>query len=363
MMNGPLRWVTYGIGELAQAGLRRASRLTGTALCKPAWISIGLTERCNCRCLHCDIWKLPARSELSSEQWTRIVNELADWLGPSRLYISGGEPLMRPDLTELVRRASGRGFLVSVVTNGMLLTPTYAQELVAAGLFSLDVSLDALDPAVHDRIRGVGGACARSIQALETMISSGQGRRTSVACVLTSANLGSVEELVDWVESRELRGISIQVLEENFEGPRRAEWYRNHPLWIEDAAAVESLSARLLERRAAGAPILNHPRQLTLLSSYYRQPERMEEFPCLVGLVNLGIGPRGDARLCHRLPPLGNVLEDTPRNLWRSHAARDRREQVARCSRGCKILNCSFPPGPLTRARRLLAMRRKPRGT
>jgi MoaA/NifB/PqqE/SkfB family radical SAM enzyme len=358
----PLRWLQYGSRELLQPGLRRLSRLTGAILADPAWVSIGLTHRCNCRCVHCDIWKLPAQQELSLDQWTTIIDSLASWLGPTRLYISGGEPLMRDDLVELVAVASRRGFLVGVVTNGMLLTRQRARDLLEAGLFSLDVSLDSLTPSVHDGIRGVNGACDQAVAALDTMISLGAGARTSVACVLSSANLDHVTELVRWVSGRELRGVSVQVLEENFEGPQKPGWYRDHPLWIHDVAAVEALTERLLGERAAGAPILNHPRQLKLLPSYYADPESMRGFPCLVGLVNLGIGPRGDVRVCHRLPPVGSALENPPRKLWRSQAAHTRREQIARCDRGCKILNCNFPPGPLTRARRLLAMRRKAHG-
>jgi MoaA/NifB/PqqE/SkfB family radical SAM enzyme len=265
---------------------------------------------------------------------------------------------MRSDLVELVGAASRHGFLVGVVTNGMLLTRRTAEALISAGLFSLDISLDSLDPVVHDGVRGVGGACRRALNAVETMISLGAGSRTSIACVLTSANIDHVEPLLRWVQGRGLRGLSLQVLEENFEGPRRIGWHEDHPLWIRDVTAVERLSDRLLALRAAGAPILNHPAQLRLLAEYYQQPERLEHVPCLVGYLNLGIGPRGDARLCHRLPTIGNVLDSPARDIWRSAAAKARREQVAACTRGCRILNCNFPPGPLTRARRLIAIRK-----
>jgi MoaA/NifB/PqqE/SkfB family radical SAM enzyme len=358
MRLGPLRWARYGGQEAVQTVLRRISHATGTALAKPAWVSIGITHRCNCRCVHCDIWKLAPQDELGLQDWRGIIEDLGAWLGSCRLHLSGGEPLMRPDLVELVRVASRNGFLVGVVTNGVLLTRRKAEELLAADLFSLDVSLDSLEPSVHDGIRGVDGACARAVEAIENMISLGGGSRTSVACVLTSSSMAHVEPLVHWVQDRGLRGISVQVLEENFEGRRRIGWQDGHPLWIRDVSAVEALSRRLLALRESGAPILNHPHQLELLPRYYEQPEVIEDVPCLVGHLNLGIGPRGDARLCHRLPTIGNVRDSSARHVWRSGTANARRRQVAACNRGCKILNCNFPPGPLTRARRLIAMRR-----
>ncbi len=363
MTSTSLGWLRYGARETLQPVLRRLSHATGVALAKPAWVSIGLTHRCNCRCIHCDIWKLPPSEELGGAAWRRVIEDLGGWLRAGRLHFSGGEPLLRRELPELIRTASLNGFLVGVVTNGLLLTRPKAEELLAAGLFTLDVSLDSLDPGAHDRIRGVEGAHARAVEAIETMVSLGAGNRTSIACVLSSANIDGVEALVGWVRTMGLRGISIQVLEENFEGPHRRGWQSTHPLWVRDPHAVEHLSERLLSLRAAGAPILNHPRQLELLPEYYRQPERIEGLPCLVGYLNLGIGPRGDVRLCHRLPPLGNVLENSPREVWRSHTAKVRRKQVAACERGCKILNCNYPPGPLTRLRRLAAMRGVPRAS
>jgi MoaA/NifB/PqqE/SkfB family radical SAM enzyme len=355
---GSLRWVQYGGHEVVQALLRRVSRTARTALAKPASVSIGITHRCNCRCVHCDIWKLPPTEEVGLQDWRNIIADLGAWLGGGRLHFSGGEPLMRQDLVELVRAASRQGFLVGVVTNGMLLTRPAAEKLLAAGLFSLDVSLDSLEPAAHDGIRGVAGSCTRALRAVETMISLGAGSRTSIACVLTSANIDHVEPLIRWVQDRGLRGLSLQVLEENFEGSSRIGWHEDHPLWIRDVAAVDRLSRRLLALRASGARILNHPAQLKLLARYYEHPERLRDIPCLVGYFNLGIGPRGDVRLCHRLPTIGNVLDGSARAIWRSETANARRRQVAACTRGCRILNCNFPSGPLTRARRLIAIRK-----
>ncbi len=358
MKRGALRWFRYGGQEVVQAVLRRISHSTGTAVAKPAWVSIGITHKCNCRCVHCDIWKLEPEAELGVQEWCTVLDGLAAWLGSGRLHFSGGEPLMRADISDLIGVASRNGFLVGVVTNGMLLTRRKAEELLAAGLFSLDVSLDSLDTAVHDSIRGVDGACARALQAVETMVSLGAANRTSIACVLTSANIEHVESLVRWVQDQGLRGISVQVLEENFEGRQRIGWHHDHPLWIRDVSAVELLSRRLLALRSSGARVLNHPAQLRLFPSYYQHPDGIEAVLCLVGHLNLGIGPRGDVRLCHRLPAIGNVLDSPPRDIWRSATAAARRKQVAACRRGCRILNCNFPPGPLTRARRLLAMRR-----
>lgn len=348
----------YGLREGFQILLRRLSRLSGMCLSKPASVGICLTTRCNCRCIHCDIWKISTHNELDTDRWKALIDDLADWLGGIRLYITGGEPLLRRDVQDIVRHASDRMFLVGLVTNGALLNAPMAEGLLDAGLFSLDVSLDSVTPGIHDRVRGVDGTWAKAVAGIDIIRSLGAGRRASIACVLTSANIGEVERLVEWVAERDLRGISFQVLEENFEGPQRPAWHLQHPLWLRDPAAIEKVIGRLLALQSQGLPILNHPGQLRLIPRYYQQPDRIEKPPCTVGWMNFGIGPTGDVRFCHRLPSIGTVADQTPGEVWRSPRAAATRRQAQRCNLGCKILNCNFPPGIATRLKRLITLLR-----
>lgn len=117
-----------------------------------------MTRACNLRCIHCYAHAKPgpAPDELTTAEAKAMIDDLADFGAPVILF-SGGEPLMRPDLTELARHAVARGMRAVISTNGTLITKDKAKELKDIGLSYVGVSLDGLQQ-VHDRFRGVPGA-------------------------------------------------------------------------------------------------------------------------------------------------------------------------------------------------------------
>ncbi len=109
-----------------------------------------LTHRCNLRCLYCN-FPFQEISELSTGQWLRVIDQLAD-LGVRRVTFLGGEPLLRPDLPDLLRHARRRGLACVLSTNGILV-PEVIRLLQP--LQTLVISLDAAGPA-NDEVRGKG---------------------------------------------------------------------------------------------------------------------------------------------------------------------------------------------------------------
>lgn len=132
-------------------------------------IAWNLTRRCNLECAHCYIAAGPGESaagELTTAECRRIAGEILA-LSPSPLFIlSGGEPLLRPDLEEIASFAAGRGATVVVGTNGTLLTDERIARLVAAGVSGVAVSVDSLDAHRHDAFRHGAGALEATTAAL-----------------------------------------------------------------------------------------------------------------------------------------------------------------------------------------------------
>jgi len=117
---------------------------------RPNWVNIEVTKRCNAKCNFCGYWEEKNPPELAD--YTDIVKEFR----PVVLSLSGGEPLIRKDLADIVRKARPYCHYVAMVTNGILLTKERAAELFDAGLNQLSISLDFLDET-HDQMRGVPG--------------------------------------------------------------------------------------------------------------------------------------------------------------------------------------------------------------
>lgn len=119
----------------------------------PMTVMIALTYRCQCGCVHCSASELQKdKPELSTQEIKNIIAAARE-LGVPKIGFTGGEPLLRADLPELVACAAGHGLSVSIDTNGILLSEKTAAALKEAGISNINVSLDSADRKRHDRLR------------------------------------------------------------------------------------------------------------------------------------------------------------------------------------------------------------------
>jgi AdoMet-dependent heme synthase len=181
-----------------------------SAFARPYVISWNLTYRCNLACEHCylDAGGTPLvgtenfadRSELGTEECFRVIDEIAAFAPECLTILTGGEPLLRRDILEIVRRASERGLWVVVGTNGVSITENLARRLADAGARGLSLSLDALDPDRHDRFRKVRGAWRNTVDGAEILTRT--GLPFIVQTTAGSHNLGELEAIADFAHDR-----------------------------------------------------------------------------------------------------------------------------------------------------------------
>lgn len=127
---------------------------------KPMAATIGVTGRCQYRCVHCSAaGRSAGRPEMTAEEIRRVVDECLE-LGVSNITFTGGEPLLRRDLAGMIASVPPELAVSQVFTNAADLTPERIAEMSKAGIYGLQVSLDSPDPAEHDRMRGTAGAFA-----------------------------------------------------------------------------------------------------------------------------------------------------------------------------------------------------------
>ena len=123
-----------------------------TELLSDKVVMIALTHQCQCRCLHCGVTlnKQDKKDELRSHEIMKLIDESID-LGVSRVYFFGGEPLLVPELTDLIRYAKKKNMMVKLDTNGFLLDEAMVKKLKDSGLDFIGVSIDSSFEAVHDK--------------------------------------------------------------------------------------------------------------------------------------------------------------------------------------------------------------------
>jgi radical SAM protein with 4Fe4S-binding SPASM domain len=181
-----------------------------TPFTRPYVVSWNLTYRCNLACEHCylDAGGAPLvgtenfadRSELGTDECFRVIDEIAAVAPECLTILTGGEPLLRRDILEIVRRASERGLWVVVGTNGVSITENVARRLADAGARGVSLSLDALDPDRHDRFRKVRGAWRNTVEGAEIL------NRTGLPFIVQTTagahNLGELDAIADFAHDR-----------------------------------------------------------------------------------------------------------------------------------------------------------------
>jgi len=179
----------------------------------PTEMQINVTYRCNSRCQMCHIWKMKPKNELSLKEWQKIMRDPI-FLGIKRLNLSGGEPILHPDLEKLVRlflNSMPKLENLDLTTNGFLTNKTLKMVKSLALLaqrkgikFSVSVSLDGIGK-MHETIRRVPQAfekASATILALR-LIKEKYNFRLGVAGVVFRKNLHQIREVEDWCKGHD----------------------------------------------------------------------------------------------------------------------------------------------------------------
>jgi MoaA/NifB/PqqE/SkfB family radical SAM enzyme len=159
---------------------------------------VQVTNRCNMKCSFCDFWPngVPRAQELTVVDYQRVADQMAD-IGSFLVSIEGGEPLVRPDILDIVSVFSKRHLPV-LYTNGWFVDREFANAVFAAGITQVGVSIDFPDAARHDGKRGLAGAHERAWRAVEHLRAAAPngGRAVHVMTVLMRDNQDDLESLL-----------------------------------------------------------------------------------------------------------------------------------------------------------------------
>ncbi|MCD6297078.1 MAG: 12,18-didecarboxysiroheme deacetylase, partial [Deltaproteobacteria bacterium] len=161
-----------------------------------------VTRACNLHCVHCYARAVEQKheKELTHEQGLAVIDDLAEFGAPVILF-SGGEPLMRPDLTELARYAVSKGMRAVISTNGTLITREKANELKKIGLSYVGVSIDGME-TVNDRFRGKKGAFKDAMAGIKNCQEA--GLKVGLRFTINRMNRDEIPDVLDLLEEHDI---------------------------------------------------------------------------------------------------------------------------------------------------------------
>lgn len=295
---------------------------------RPYVISWNLTYRCNLACEHCYLdagWKPRVRTpefadrrELDTQQCKKIIDDIVDFAPECVTILTGGEPLLRRDILEIIQYGHQRALWMVVGTNGVLITESLAIRLKEEGVRGLALSLDSVDPQRHDAFRRVRGAWENTVNgaALLNQVELPFIVQTTVARL----NLNELEEIAEFACSElEARVWNLYFLVPSGRGQFTSD--------LEPEEYDRVLAAlRRIQKNYKGRMLVNAkcaPHYTRYL--FERDPESpfLKVFQggaggCPAGTQYMGIRPNGDVTPCPYLPVFGgNLRTDSLSAIWK----------------------------------------------
>jgi len=297
---------------------------------RPYVVSWNLTYRCNLACEHCyldaggsplvDADNFADRSELGTDDCYKVIDDIVAFAPECLTILTGGEPLLRRDILDIVRRAADRGLWVVVGTNGVKITENVAHRLKDAGARGLSLSLDALDPDRHDRFRKVRGAWRNTVEGAAILHRT--GLPFIVQTTAGSHNLGELDAIADFAHDR----LAAKVWNLYFLVPTgRGQFVSD----ITPAQYDEVLAALYrIQRKYRGRMLVNAkcaPHYIKTVLEHAgdeTDPSPIRTYSdgaggCPAGTHYMGIRPNGDVTPCPYLPVFaGNLRQAGLSELW-----------------------------------------------
>jgi len=209
-----------------------------------------VTKQCNLKCVHCYAKATagPAPDELTREEGLALLQDLKDFGVPVGLF-SGGEPLMRPGLYELIQFTVDRGMRAVLSTNGTLITPEVAGRLKKLGLSYVGISLDGVEPT-HDKFRGLPGAFAAAMAGVRHCQDA--GLKVGLRFTVSRLNHREVPAIFDLVEQYRIPRICFYHLVYAGRGAKLVEEALTHSQTRE---LLDLICARTRKLFDAGQPV------------------------------------------------------------------------------------------------------------
>jgi radical SAM protein with 4Fe4S-binding SPASM domain len=288
----------------------------------PNLISWNLTRRCNLACGHCYLdavqRKSEAGDELSFTEVARVVDEIAELASGAMLVLTGGEPLLRRDLDDIVARAAAAGLMPVIGTNGMLLDDSRAQRLRKAGAVGAGISLDSVTPEFHDRLRGHAGAWAGAMAGMKAAKDAGLG--VLMQTTLFEENRAELDGFADLAADLGAMALNFFFLVCTGRGVTQTDLSSvAYEESLREILALQAARPQLM-LRARCAPYAR--RMMGLHAGEVADGYAEWSSACLAGRSYLRIGPQGDVTPCPYIPNAEGSVQCKPlREIWETGAA------------------------------------------
>ncbi|MCU7813197.1 MAG: radical SAM protein [Candidatus Thiodiazotropha sp. (ex Notomyrtea botanica)] len=282
-------------------------------------LAVNLTRRCNLACEHCymdaDTRQEGGSDELTTDEVVKLLDEIASRSHETMVVLTGGEPLLRRDLEELVAHGSDLGLSMVVGTNGVLLNESRVKSLKAAGAMGMGISLDSLDPDYHDQFRGCPGSWEKTLAGMDHCRT--HNLPFQVHFSVTEQNAHEVSAMIDFAKAVGAHVLNIFFLVCTGRGESMSDITpaRYEQVLAQLVTAQEETSGLII--RARCAPHFKRVAYQANPQSTLTRAQGYEGGGCLAGIHYCRITPEGRVTACPYIPDeAGSIREGQFWEIW-----------------------------------------------
>ncbi len=292
----------------------------------PSTATLAITKRCQCNCEHCSAQRFMRnpKPEVTTEDVLRVTRE-AQELGCVTVIFVGGEPLMHPDIYEFIASVDREEARPSIFTNGLLLTDKNIEKLIDAGCHAVHVSIDDVDPEVHDAGRRLKGVHAKAVAGVKRCLEA--GLLTGMSCYASPEKVarGEIEKMILWAKELGVHELTVFDIVPTGRLLREEEKILLSP---DDKKYLQDLAAQYNE----GPELPGIQMQATVNSP--------KGFGCFAAWWQFYMTSSGDITPCDFTPlTWGNIKDESLHDIW---ARMTSHEAYCEHAENCRMQNREF---------------------
>jgi radical SAM protein with 4Fe4S-binding SPASM domain len=307
-LSQPQRMATHGKCEF-YLKLAHSPKATAAEKFVPLVVSWNVTRKCNLKCPHCYInaTNEELNNELSTEEAKMLIDQISEVSRPL-LILSGGEPLLRQDVFELIRYGTEKGLRMGLGSNGSLIDEAAAAKLKEAGVKTVSISLDSSIPERHDEFRGVGGSWEKAVSAIKALRENGV--LVQVNTTVTRQNYDEIDEIMSLAEKLGVENFHLFFLVPTGRGTKIADISPAMYEGMIKTTFAKTAKHKLNVRPSCAPQFMRIAKDMGLDMRHWIRG-------CIAGLYYCRVYPNGDITPCPYLPiKLGNIREKSFGEIW-----------------------------------------------
>lgn len=273
-------------------------------------ISWNTTKKCNLFCKHCyrnsDI-HVDTSNELSTSEAKKFISDVKK-SGFNMIILSGGEPLLRDDIYELIEYGNKLGLIMCLGSNGTLINNDNIKKIKKAGVRSIAMSIDLTSKVIHDEFRGLKGAFDRTVEAIKSSIK--EGINVQVNTTISKINNKEIHKLLSFFENLGVKNVHVLFLVETGRAKEISETSLSKEEYEDALREVLSFESKMFIKPTCA------PQALPMAKEMGIDLKRVNK-GCIAGSAYASVLHNGDVNICpYANVKCGNIRENSFYDIW-----------------------------------------------